>query len=96
MYRNRSKGTGNRTGVSKSELGTLRDSFDRKRINDALDKNLEKSSLSVTKGGNAKDKDPLSFPSTSAGRNTSIGDSWDVREARKNVFEKTKYPDDGQ
>lgn len=94
MYRDRSKGTDGRTGVSKSELGTLRDSFDRKRINDALDKHLEKSSLSASKGGNGKDKDPSSFPSTSAGRNTSIGDSWDAREPRNNAFEKTKYPDD--
>jgi casein kinase II subunit beta len=71
----------------------LHDSFYRKKINDALDKHLEKSSLSASKG-NGKDKYPSSFPSTSASRNTNIGDSWDAREPRNNAFEKTKYPND--
>ncbi|MCL7032842.1 hypothetical protein MKW94_028395 [Papaver nudicaule] len=49
---------------SKSEIASL----DRKRINDALDKHLEKSSPSTSKGGGAgKDKDNrLSIPSTSS------------------------------
>jgi casein kinase II subunit beta len=59
-----------------------------------LDKHLEKMSLSSSKGGNHKDKDPSSFPSTYGGRNTNIGDSWDAREPKNNAFEKTKYLDD--
>lgn len=94
MYRDRSKGTEGRSGVSRSELGSLRDSGDRKRINDALDRHLEKSSLIANKGSSAKDKDASSFPSTSAGRNVCMRDSSDARDLRKNTFEKTKYPDD--
>ncbi|XP_010269851.1 PREDICTED: casein kinase II subunit beta-1-like isoform X1 [Nelumbo nucifera] len=58
MYRDRGG------GGSKSEIGPI----DRKRINDALDKVLEKSSPSTSKGLNGKDKDRLSVPSTSAGK----------------------------
>ncbi|MQM04776.1 hypothetical protein Taro_037578 [Colocasia esculenta] len=57
MYRDRS-------GASKSEIRSL----DRKRINDALDKHLERSSPSTSKGISIKDKDRLSVPSTSAGK----------------------------
>lgn len=66
MYKERSTVTDGRTGASKSELGTLRDPSDRKRINDALDKHLhlEKSPPSTSKGANGR----LSIPSTSAGR----------------------------
>ncbi|CAN1248681.1 Putative casein kinase II subunit beta-4 [Linum perenne] len=55
MYRDRG-GAG--VGSSRSELvgGTL----DRKRINDALDKHLEKSSPSTSRGLSSKDKDRLS------------------------------------
>ncbi|KAK9094986.1 hypothetical protein Scep_026455 [Stephania cephalantha] len=48
-------------GGSKSEIGPL----DRKRINDALDKHLEKASPSTSRGLNGKDK--LAMASTSAG-----------------------------
>ncbi|KAK6920406.1 Casein kinase II, regulatory subunit [Dillenia turbinata] len=68
MYRDRGG------GASKSEMAHV----DRKRINDALDKHLEKSSPSTSKalhlGLNAntgKDKDRLSVPSTSAGKPSS-------------------------
>ncbi|CAA6669766.1 unnamed protein product [Spirodela intermedia] len=60
MYRDRG-------GVSKSEIRSL----DRKRINDTLDKHLERSSPStskVTLGTSSKDRDRLSVPSTSAGK----------------------------
>lgn len=58
MYRDR--------GVvgSKQEIGHI----DRKRINEALDKHLEKSSTPISKGLNAKDKERLSVPSTSSGK----------------------------
>ncbi|CAI0539708.1 unnamed protein product [Linum tenue] len=42
--------------------------LDRKRINDALDKHLEKSSPSTSRALNSKDKERLSVPSTSAGK----------------------------
>lgn len=49
-------------GSSKSEV--VGGPLDRKRINDALDKHLEKSSLSTSRV--LKDKERLSIPSTSA------------------------------
>lgn len=49
---------------SKLETGSL----DRKRIDDALDKHLEKSSLSTSRGMIGKDKDRLTVP-LSASRN---------------------------
>ncbi|XP_010934510.1 casein kinase II subunit beta-1 isoform X2 [Elaeis guineensis] len=58
MYRDRG------VSGSKLEVGTL----DRKRINDALDKNLEKSSPSTSRGLNGREKERLSVPSTSAGK----------------------------
>ncbi|CAN1248683.1 Casein kinase II subunit beta-1 [Linum perenne] len=63
MYRDRG-GAG--VGSSRSELvgGTL----DRKRINDALDKHLEKSSPSTSRGLSSKDKDRLSVPPNSTGK----------------------------
>ncbi|XP_011621489.1 putative casein kinase II subunit beta-4 isoform X1 [Amborella trichopoda] len=71
MYKERSldRSEGRATGISKSELSSL--PLDRKRINDALDKHLEKSSPSTSKGLNNgrekdKEKDRLSIPSTSS------------------------------
>ncbi|CAN1188551.1 Putative casein kinase II subunit beta-4 [Linum perenne] len=62
MYRDHG-GTGG--GVSsRSEL--VRAPLDRKRINDALDKHLEKSSLSTSRALSSKDKKRLSVPFTSA------------------------------
>lgn len=73
-------------GSSKSEMvGSL----DRKRINDALDKHLEKSSPSTSKGLNIKDKDRLSVPSTSAGKTPP-----DHRETRSASLSKGKCTDE--
>lgn len=86
MYKDRNTLTEGRTGASKSELGTLWDPSDRKRINDALDKHLhlEKSPPSTSKGANGR----LSIPSTSAGRR-GPGDS---RNA--SGLDKTNYAED--
>lgn len=70
MYRDRTGGGGS----SKPEIVG-----DRKRINDALDKHLEKSSPSTSKGlgGGNKDKERVSVPSTSTGKS-----QLDHRESR--------------
>ncbi|CAL9137580.1 unnamed protein product [Musa acuminata var. zebrina] len=44
------------------------EAVDRKRINDALDKHMEKSPPSASRGLNSKEKDRLSVPSTSSGK----------------------------
>ncbi|XP_020586221.1 putative casein kinase II subunit beta-4 isoform X1 [Phalaenopsis equestris] len=62
MYRDRGLGGG--MNAAKAEIGSL----DRKRINDALDKHLEKSSPSTSRGINGKKKERLSVASTSAGK----------------------------
>lgn len=69
MYRDRGGGS------SKSEI--VERTFDRKRINDALDKHLEKSSPSTSR---AKEKERLSVPSTSAGKSQQL-DHRDSRSA---------------
>ncbi|CAB4269417.1 unnamed protein product [Prunus armeniaca] len=62
MYRERGGG-----GSSKTEI--VGGPLDRKRINDALDKHLEKSSPSTSRAlANSKDKERLSVPSTSTGK----------------------------
>uniref|UniRef100_A0A5B6YWY0 Putative casein kinase II subunit beta-4 isoform X2 n=1 Tax=Davidia involucrata TaxID=16924 RepID=A0A5B6YWY0_DAVIN len=58
MYRERGG------GGSKSAMGHV----DRKRINDALDKHLERSSPSTSRGVNGKDKDRLSAQSILTGK----------------------------
>ncbi|KAL0913805.1 hypothetical protein M5K25_017294 [Dendrobium thyrsiflorum] len=58
MYMNRIGREGVMSG-SRGEIGSL----DRKRINDALDKQLEKSSPSTSRGVNGKEKDRFSVPS---------------------------------
>ncbi|CAL9077828.1 unnamed protein product [Musa hybrid cultivar] len=58
MYRERA-GSG-----SKAEIGAV----DRKRINDVLDKHLEKSPPSASRGLNSKEKDRMLVPSTSSGK----------------------------
>ncbi|KAK2650872.1 hypothetical protein Ddye_018361 [Dipteronia dyeriana] len=69
MYRDRG-------GSSKSEL--VGGPLDRKRINDALDKHLEKSSPSTSRALNSKDKETrLSVPSTSTGKS-----QFDHRDSR--------------
>ena len=62
MYRDRVGGGGS----SKSEI--VGGPLDRKRINDALDKHLEKSSPSTSRALSSKDKERLSVPSTSTGK----------------------------
>ncbi|XP_010413583.1 PREDICTED: casein kinase II subunit beta-3-like isoform X2 [Camelina sativa] len=65
MYKERSGGGG---GSSRSEI--LGGAIDRKRINDALNKKLEKSSASTTTSRvlTSKDKDPFSFTSTATAK----------------------------
>ena len=59
MHRERGVAAG-----SKAEMASI----DRKRINDALDKHLERSSPSTSKGLNGKDKDRVSAQSTLIGK----------------------------
>lgn len=54
---------------SKGQIGSL----DRKRINDALDKQLEKSSPSTSRGINCKEKDRFSVPSFKQADHRSAG-----------------------
>ncbi|BBG97250.1 casein kinase II beta subunit 4 [Prunus dulcis] len=62
MYRERG-------GVGSSKTEIVGGPLDRKRINDALDKHLEKSSPSTSRAlANSKDKERLSVPSTSTGK----------------------------
>ena len=65
MYKDRGGFGG---GSSRSDI--VGGPLDRKRINDALDKHLEKSSPSTSRGLNnsSKDKERLSVPSTSTGK----------------------------
>ena len=67
MYKDRGGFGG---GSSRSEIVGV--PLDRKRINDALDKHLEKSSPSTSRGLNnsSKDKERLSVPSTSTGKSS--------------------------
>lgn len=79
MYRDRT-GSG-----SRPEIGTI----DRKRINETLDKHLEKSTAtSTSKGLNGKDKERLPVPSSSAGKLPS-----DHRDARSVPLSKNKCSD---
>lgn len=71
MYRDRG-GRG-----SKPDIGPL----DRKRINDALDRQLERSSRSTPKGLVTKEKERLSAPSTSSLTLPPPSDSRDLRPA---------------
>ncbi|KAL4028087.1 hypothetical protein IC575_011279 [Cucumis melo] len=67
MYRDRGGGGGGGIGgSSKSEI--VGATLDRKRINDALDKHLEKTSPSTSRGLHSKEKERLSVPSTSTGK----------------------------
>lgn len=79
MYNNRG---------SKAEMGAV----DRKRINDALDKHLERSSPSTSKGLNSKDKDRLSAQSiisSTGGKQPS-----DQRDSRAVSLSKNRCSDD--
>ncbi|KAJ0053693.1 hypothetical protein Pint_00052 [Pistacia integerrima] len=79
MYRDRG-------GGAKSEI--VGGSLDRKRINDALDKHLEKSSPSTSRALSSKDKDRLSVPSTSTGKS-----QLDHRDSRSASIAKNKCSD---
>ncbi|CAL5398174.1 unnamed protein product [Camellia sinensis] len=72
MYRDRGGGGGGGGGSSKSEI--VGEPLDRKRINDALDKQLQKSSPSASRGLNSsnKDKDRVSLPSTSTAAGSAV------------------------
>ncbi|KAF5946255.1 putative casein kinase II subunit beta-4 [Camellia sinensis] len=72
MYRDRGGGGGGGAGSSKSEI--VGEPLDRKRINDALDKQLQKSSPSASRGLNSsnKDKDTVSLPSTSTAAGSAV------------------------
>ncbi|XP_068330454.1 putative casein kinase II subunit beta-4 isoform X2 [Pyrus communis] len=75
MYRERGGGGGG--GSSKTEI--VGGSLDRKRINDALDKHLEKSTPSTSRAlANSKDKERLSVPSTSAEESETDSEESDV------------------
>ncbi|KAK9267013.1 hypothetical protein L1049_027312 [Liquidambar formosana] len=78
MYRDR--------GVvgSKSEIGAV----DRRRINDALDKHLERSSPSTSKGLNGKDKERLAAQSILTGKPPP-----DQRDSRSASLSKNKCSD---
>lgn len=78
MYRDRGGGGGGGGGSSKSEM--IGGPLDRKRINDALDKHLEKLSPSTSRS--LKDK---AVPSTSTGGGGGAGKShFDHRNTNKN------------
>ncbi|KAI7999891.1 putative casein kinase II subunit beta-4 [Camellia lanceoleosa] len=66
MYRDRGGGGGGGGGSWKSEI--VGEPLDRKRMNDALDKQLQKSSPLTSRGlnsnNNSKDKERVSLPST--------------------------------
>ncbi|XP_038683311.1 putative casein kinase II subunit beta-4 isoform X2 [Tripterygium wilfordii] len=89
MYRDREGGVG---GLGKSEIVGGGGPLDRKRIvNNALEKHLEKSSTSTSRGFNAKDKEKLSVPSTS----TSTGKAkLDHRDSRSASLAKNKCSDE--
>ncbi|CAA7061042.1 unnamed protein product, partial [Microthlaspi erraticum] len=61
MYKERNGGGGG-GGSSRSDI--LGGAIDRKRINDTLNKKLEKSSPSTSRSFASKDKDPFSLAST--------------------------------
>ncbi|GFY92042.1 casein kinase II beta chain 1 [Actinidia rufa] len=76
MYRDRGGGGGS----SKTEIGG--GTLDRKRINDALDKHLEKSSPSTSR--NIKNRERVAMPSTSAGKSQQQLDHRDTALPSKN------------
>ncbi|TYH42781.1 hypothetical protein ES332_D11G085600v1 [Gossypium tomentosum] len=85
MYSHRDRGGGS----SKSEL--VGGPFDRKRLNDVLDKHLEKSSPSTSRGFNRKDKERSSVPSTSTGKS-----QLDHRDSRSAPLSKAKCDEESE
>ncbi|KAF5732845.1 putative casein kinase II subunit beta-4-like [Tripterygium wilfordii] len=87
MYRDRGGGVGR---SAKSEIVGGRGPLDRKRIvNDALDKHLEKSSPSTSRGINTKDKERSLVTSTSTGKA-----QLDHRDSRSASLAKNKGSDE--
>ncbi|CAI0446050.1 unnamed protein product [Linum tenue] len=84
MYHRDRGGAGSVSSRSELVGGPL----DRKRINDALDKHLEKSSPSTSRALNSKDKERLSVPSTSTGKS-----QLDHRDSRVASLSKNKCSD---
>ncbi|CAI0446055.1 unnamed protein product [Linum tenue] len=74
MYHRDRGGAGSVSSRSELVGGPL----DRKRINDALDKHLEKSSPSTSRALNSKDKERLSVPSTSTEESETDSEESDV------------------
>ncbi|XP_057521533.1 casein kinase II subunit beta-1-like [Amaranthus tricolor] len=72
----------------KPDMGAV----DRKRINEALDKHLERSSPSTSKGLNGKDKDRLSAPTVISG--SSGKQPYDQRDSRSVSLSKNRCSDD--
>ncbi|GAB4857729.1 casein kinase 2 regulatory subunit [Ancistrocladus abbreviatus] len=81
MYRDRG---------SKAEMGTV----DRKRINEALDKHLERSSPSTSKGLNGKDKDRSSAQSIISSGGASRKHPSDERDCRSVALSKNRCSDE--
>uniref|UniRef100_A0A803L5Q4 Casein kinase II subunit beta n=1 Tax=Chenopodium quinoa TaxID=63459 RepID=A0A803L5Q4_CHEQI len=75
---------------SKAEMGAV----DRKRINDALDKHLERSSPSTSKGLNGKDKDRLSAQSIISATGGGGKQPSDQRDSRAVPLSKNRCSDD--
>lgn len=75
---------------SKAEMGTV----DRKRINEALDKHLERSSPSTSKGLNGKDKDRLSAQSIISGGAGAGKQPSDQRDSRNVSLSKNRCSDE--
>ncbi|KAJ9188563.1 hypothetical protein P3X46_003910 [Hevea brasiliensis] len=69
--------------------GSSRSEIERKRINDALDKHLEKTSPSTSRALSSKDKERLSVPSTSTGKS-----QLDHRDSRSGSLSKNKCSDE--
>ncbi|KAK8693381.1 hypothetical protein V6N13_070965 [Hibiscus sabdariffa] len=85
MYSQRDRGGGS----SKSEL--VGGPLDRKRLNDALDKHLEKSSPSTSRGFDRKDKERSSVPSTSI-----VKSQLDHRDSRSAALSKAKCDEESE
>jgi len=76
--------------LSKGEMGTTT-TVDRKRINEALDKHLERSSPSTSRGLNGKDKDRVSTQSIISG--SSGKQPSDQRDSRSVSLPKNRCSD---
>ncbi|GLT84264.1 hypothetical protein SLE2022_025050 [Rubroshorea leprosula] len=89
MYKDRGGGGGGGGPGSSSRSEIVGGTLDRKRINDALDKHLEKSSPSTSMGLSSRDKERLSVPSTSTGKS-----QFDRLHSRSASLSKAKCSDE--